>query len=83
VVLAMPPRKLIRQLMPAPPGLRIFRPLMSSSEFSGFLVVYQFWKPRSSHGPITLIRSLESNCLTTRSPAAPSAARWVTSIFWP
>src|ERR1700761_4688879 len=38
VVFGMPPKKLMRQLMPAPPGLRIFRPLMSSAELSGFFV---------------------------------------------
>ena len=69
--------------MPAPPGLRIFNPLMSSEELSGFFVVYQFWNPRSSHGPTTFTFSLASNCLTINAPVAPSAARSVVSIGWP
>lgn len=79
----MPPKKLIRQLMPAPPGLRIFNPLMSADVCNAVLVVYQFWKPRLSHGPITLTRSLLSISLTTSAPGLPSDACSVTSIFWP
>src|SRR5690349_20126966 len=60
MVLGTPPQKAMRQLVPAPPGLRIFRPLMSSMPLSGFLVVYQFCNPRSIHGPTILTRSLVS-----------------------
>src|SRR5690242_3165449 len=38
VVLGMPPQNAMRQLMPAPPGLRIFRPRMSAMPLSGLFV---------------------------------------------
>ena len=83
MVLGMPPKKLILQLIPAPPGLRIFRPLMSSAVFNGFVVVYQFWNPRSIQGPMALTRSLVSSCLTTKAPGLPSEAFSVASTGWP
>ena len=83
VVLGMPPKKLMRQLIPAPPGLRTFKPLMSSDVFSGFFVVYQFWKPRSIQGPMVFTRSLVSNCLTINAPGLPSEAFSVASIGCP
>ncbi len=83
VVFGMPPKKLMRQLMPAPPGLRIFSPLMSADVFSGTFVVYQFWKPRSTNGPTTWTRSLLSICPMMILPAAPSEAFSVTSMGRP
>src|SRR5580692_10903442 len=72
VTLAIPCAKPMRQETPAPPGLRIFSPLKSSSERTSFLVVYQFSLPSSSQLPSTCDRNLVSSCLLMCSPGAPS-----------
>ena len=83
VVLGMPPKKLMRQEIPAPPGLRSFRPFRSAAVLSGFLVVYQFWKPSENQGPSRWLRNLVARVLLTRVPGLPSQAFQVVSILRP
>src|SRR5579871_4114081 len=65
VVLAMPPANLMRQEMPAPPGLRILSPFSDEKFESAVFVAYQFWKPRSIHGPRMWVLSLAAICSLT------------------
>src|SRR5262249_53963354 len=80
VTLGMPCTKPMRQDTPAPPGLRIFSPEKSSSEWISFFVVYQFSLPSSSQLPSTCERSFDSICLATNSTGGPSLQRRYTSI---